>query len=126
MKSCEDLCLRTKIEIVTPFTMLCGYSLRIFLVFAVACPASVTSFPSTSSPQDTYSRFLQSLAGQQQQLGSTRPPTSYPAGSYEHALQAGNLLLKITHSMLQAGMSSKRTHWLYNCTTSFTFSRKYD
>ena len=74
-------------------------SLRILLVFAVACPAHVTSLPSTASPKDTYSQFLHSLAGQQQQqLGSTRPPASYPVGSYEHALEKGNLLLKTTHS----------------------------
>ena len=87
------LCVRNKIVFFTPSTMTGGDLLKIFLVFAVACPASVTSFASTLSPQDSYSRFLQSLAGQQQ-LGSTRSPAqdSYPVGSYEHALQAGNFL----------------------------------
>ena len=114
--NCVIICVRTKIVFFTPVTMMGGYLLRILLVFAVACPASVTSFPSTLSPQDSYSRFLQSLAGQQQ-LGSTRPPVqetaSYPAGSYEHALQAGNILFKITHFTVASwNVYLKRIHWL--------------
>ena len=70
--------------------------LSIILVFAVACPTSVTPLASTVSPQESYSRFLQSLAGQK--LASTRAPTqdvsSFPAGSYESALQAGTFFLK--------------------------------
>ena len=69
--------------------------LRVFCILAVAFPTHVTSIPTTVSPKDTYSQYLQSLAGQKQQtLGTTRPPASYPVGSYAHALEKGNLLLK--------------------------------
>ena len=73
--------------------------LSIILVCAVASPTSVTPLASTISPQESYSRFLQSLAGQK--LGSTRAPiqdvSSFPAGSYESALQAGTFLSKISY-----------------------------
>ena len=69
--------------------------LRVFCILAVAFPTHVTSILTTVSPKDTYSQYLQSLAGQKQQtLGTTRPPASYPVGSYAHALEKGNLLLK--------------------------------
>ena len=68
--------------------------LSIILVCAVASPTYVTPLASTISPQESYQRFLQSLAGQK--LGSTRAPlqdvSSFQAGSYESALQAGTFL----------------------------------
>ena len=98
--------------------------LRILCIFAVACPTHVTSIPSTVSPKDTYSQYLQSLAGQQQQtLGTTRPPASYPVGSYAHALEKGNFYLKQLSQLVEAGNVIKNT-LVNNCTISITFSRK--
>ena len=66
--------------------------LRICL-FALAMSPSVTSIPKpipTVSPKGTYSEYLKSLASQRpHSLGTTRPPASYPAGSYAHALNKG-------------------------------------
>ena len=68
--------------------------LSIILVCTVASSTYATPLGSTISPQESYQRFLQSLAGQK--LASTRAPTqdvsSFPAGSYESALQAGTFL----------------------------------
>ena len=89
--------------------------LSTLLVFAVACPTSVTPLASTLSPQESYSRFLQSLAGQK--LGSTRAPiqdvSSFPAGSYESALQAGTFFSKISYYNCCKLECFKRTHLLH-------------
>ena len=77
------------------FTLLTMTSVNLLssiLVCLVASPTSASPLGSTISPQESYQRFLQSLAGQK--LGSTSAPlqtvASYPAGSYESALQAGD------------------------------------
>ena len=63
------------------------------LVCLVAKSTSATPLGSTSTPQQTYQQYLKSLAGPT--LGTTRAPheavAQYPAGSYEAALQAGEL-----------------------------------
>ena len=79
----------------TLFTMTCVDLLSFILVCSVASPTYATPLGSTISSQESYQRFLQSLAGQK--LGSTRAPlqdvASFPAGSYESALQAGTFLI---------------------------------
>ena len=63
------------------------------LVCLVAKSTSATPLGSTSTPQKTYQQYLKSLAGPT--LGTTQAPheavAQYPAGSYEAALQAGEL-----------------------------------
>ena len=70
-------------------------SLRILKIclFALAMLTSVTPIPKpnpTVEPKGAYSEYLESLASQRpHSLGTTRPPASYPAGSYGHALNKG-------------------------------------
>ena len=70
-------------------TNLLGY----ILLCLVASSATASPLGSTSTPQQTYQEYLKSLAGPT--LGTTRAPygkgPQYPAGSYEAALQAGEL-----------------------------------
>ena len=77
------------------FTLLTMTSVNLLssiLVCLVASLTSATPLGSTSSPQESYQQYLKSLAVPK--LGSTRAPlqtvASYPAGSYESALQAGD------------------------------------
>ena len=71
-------------------------------IFAVAIFTHVTSIP-TVSPKGTYSEYLQSLAGQRPHtLGTTRPPASYPVGSYAHALEKGKFLLVLSSKLMEA------------------------
>ena len=62
-------------------------------LFALAMLTSVTPIPQpnpTVGPKGAYSEYLESLASQRpNSLGTTRPPASYPAGSYGHALNKG-------------------------------------
>ena len=62
-------------------------------LFALAMSTSVTPIPKpmpTVGPKGMYSEYLESLASQRpHSLGTTRPPASYPAGSYAHALNKG-------------------------------------
>ena len=76
----------------TLLTMTSVNLLGSILVCLVASPTSATPLGSTSSPQESYQQYLKSLAVPK--LGSTRAPlqtvASYPAGSYESALLAGD------------------------------------
>ena len=75
-----------------PVTMISLRILKICL-FALAMSTSVTPIPQpnpTVGPKGAYSEYLESLASQRpHSLGTTRPPASYPAGSYGHALNKG-------------------------------------
>ena len=83
------------------------------LVCLVARSTSATPLGSTSTPQQSYQQYLKSLAGPK--LGTTRAPleavAEYPAGSYEAALQAGEL----SYSKISS----------YNCFMSVCFSRTH-
>ena len=97
----------------TPFTMTSLNILGHILVCLVARSTSATPLGSTSSPQQSYQQYLKSLAGPK--LGTTRAPleavAEYPAGSYEAALQAGEL----SYSKISS----------YNCFMSVCFSRTH-
>ena len=71
-------------------TTLLGY----ILLCLVAISANASPLASTSTPQQLYQDYLESLAGPQ--LGTTRVPyrkvAQYPEGSFEAALQAGAIL----------------------------------
>ena len=76
----------------SPVTMNSLRILKLFL-FALAMSRPVTPIPQpnpTVGPKGAYSEYLESLASQRpNSLGTTRPPASYPAGSYGHALNKG-------------------------------------
>ena len=80
----------------SPVTM---NSLRILKLslFALAMLRTVTPIPQpnpTVGPKGAYSEFLESLASQRpNSLGTTRPPASFPAGSYGHALNKGKFFI---------------------------------
>ena len=76
----------------SPVTMNSLWILKLIL-FALAMLRTVTPIPQpnpTVGPKGAYSEYLESLASQRPiSLGTTRPPASFPAGSYGHALNKG-------------------------------------
>ena len=72
--------------------LLPGATLLGHVLFLVAISANASPLASTSSPQQLYQAYLESLSGPQE-LGTTRAPyrkvPQYQEGSFEAALPAG-------------------------------------